>query len=149
MAAKIVLSRKNDFMNRTRLFRVLIDGKEVGRIANGKAETFELEAGNHTIECRIDWCSSRAYEVTTTNNSIDYLQVKSGMKYFMMLYVILLCWLASGIIVKNKRVLLGAAFPWVQWVIVIIPIAYLFYYLTLGKKQYLVINKDDTNVFAK
>ncbi|MEO7310790.1 MAG: hypothetical protein ABIX01_10365 [Chitinophagaceae bacterium] len=148
MPAKIILSRKNDFMNRTRMFKVLIDGQEVGKIGNGKVETFEVAPGNHTIECKIDWCSSQTYEVTVGSDSIDYLQVKSGMKYFLLLYIVFLAWLASGLIFKQKKEMLGAAYPWIQWTIVVIPLAYLLYYLTLGKKKYLVINQDTSNVFA-
>ena len=149
MPAKIIVSRKSEFMNRTRGFKVLIDGEVVGKISNGKTEEYHVVAGSHTIECKIDWCSSEVYQVQAKEDDTIYLRVKSGMKYFLPLYIIFLLWLVSGIFIRNKSEILGDAHPWIQGVVLGIPLLYMLYYFTLGKKKYLVIDKDKTNVFAK
>lgn len=148
MLAKIILSRKNEFMNRARAFKVFIDGEEVGKIGNNKVEEFDIVAGSHTILCKIDWCSSEVYTIQAKEDDTIYLQVKSGMKYFLPMYIIFLGWLASGLVIKHKRELLGDAYPWVQWIVLGVPFLYMLYYFTLGRKKYLVIDKDKTNVFA-
>lgn len=149
MPSKIILSRNNEFLNRTRAYRVFIDGEEAGKIGNSKTEEFPLSAGKHTVKCKIDWCSSGEYQFETNGNDNIYLHVKSGMKYFMPLYIIMMVWLASGLVFKSKRAFFGAAYPWIQWVVVLVPLLYMVYYFTIGKNKYLAIGADKSNVFAK
>jgi len=148
MLAKIILSRKNEFMNRTRAYKVLIDGEVYGKISNGKTEEYDLVGGSHTIECKIDWCSSEVYQIEAGEDDTIYLQVKSGMKYFIPLYIIFLLWLVSGIFIRNKREILGAAHPYIQWVVLGIPFLYMVYYFTIARNRYLIIDKDKNSVFA-
>ncbi len=149
MSSKIILSRKNEFLNRTRFYRVFIDGAEVDKIGNATTEEFQLTEGKHTIKCKIDWCSSGEYAIETNGNDNLYLRVKSGMKYFMLLYVIMMVWLASGLVFKSKRVFFGTAYPYIQRMVVLVPLLYMLYYFTIGKNKYLKIVVDTDNVFAK
>jgi uncharacterized membrane protein YhdT len=149
MASKIILSRNNEFLNRTRAYRVFIDGEEVGKIGNATTEEFQLAEGKHTIKCKIDWCSSGEHTIETNGNDNIYLQVKSGMKYFMTLYIIMMVWLASGLVFKSKKAFFGAAYPWIQWVVVLVPLLYMVYYFTIGKNKYLEIGVDKDTVFTK
>jgi hypothetical protein len=149
MASKVILSRENEFLNRSRFYRVFIDGEEIGKIGNATTEEFQLTEGKHTIKCKIDWCSSGEFAVETKGNDNLYLRVKSGMKYFMPLYITMMVWLASGLVFKSKRAFFGAAYPWIQWVVVLVPLLYMVYYFTIGKNKYLEIGLDKSNVFAK
>ena len=42
-----------------RAYKVLIDGAEVGEISNGETKQFELSEGSHSLQLKIDWCSSQ------------------------------------------------------------------------------------------
>ena len=149
MSLKIILSRKNEFLNRTRTYKVLIDGEEVGKIGNAKTEEYQLTEGKHTIKCKIDWCSSGEYQLETNGNDNIYLRVKSGMQYFMPLYITLMVWLASGLIFKTKKAFFGTAYPWIQWVVVLVPLLYMLYYFTFGKNKYLKMGRDTDTIFSK
>jgi len=49
MATKIILNRKNEWRNRARGFKVWIDGKEVGTIADGGSEAYPVEPGTYKL----------------------------------------------------------------------------------------------------
>lgn len=57
--ALIVISRKSTYADGERDYRVLIDGQEIGRLANGNTKSFPVIAGTHTLRLKIDWAGSR------------------------------------------------------------------------------------------
>ena len=52
---KIRLSRTSKGANKLRAYRVLIDDKYVGVIHRNQTKEFEVDFGEHTIQCTIDW----------------------------------------------------------------------------------------------
>lgn len=148
MSVKLVLSRKSEWMNRLRPYKVLIDGQQIGTIGNGKVEEFEIPAISHSIECKVDWCFSNRYELQANDGEMVYLQVKSGMKAFWLLYVVLIIFLVSSFLMPQVWKDLGEKGEWIRRAIVLIPIVYMGYYLTIGRRQYLKLEKDTSNVFA-
>ncbi|WP_315816908.1 hypothetical protein [Paraflavitalea speifideaquila] len=55
---KIILTRKGEWLNRARSYKVLIDEQKTGIIKNDGTEEYVVEPGKHSIRCTIDWCSS-------------------------------------------------------------------------------------------
>jgi len=58
MSASITLSRGTGYADRLRSYRVMLDGKEIGRIGNGETKSFPVGPGQHELVVKIDWCSS-------------------------------------------------------------------------------------------
>jgi hypothetical protein len=46
-----------------RRYRVIIDGREVGRLRQRETGRYQVEPGHHKLTIRIDWCSSRTASV--------------------------------------------------------------------------------------
>lgn len=57
--ATLTASRDSGWADRLRKYRVLVDGTEVGRLADGESLQHELQTGRHTVQAKIDWCGSR------------------------------------------------------------------------------------------
>lgn len=55
-----------------RAYKVLIDGKEIGRIKSGETLNFPLATGNHTLQLKIDWCSSKETVIMIVENQAPY-----------------------------------------------------------------------------
>lgn len=53
-----VRREKKAVVDRTRKYKVLIDGEKVGALKNGGSESFEVGAGRHEVMMKVDWCSS-------------------------------------------------------------------------------------------
>jgi hypothetical protein len=73
--AVIKIKRTSEYNNLWRDYKIYIDGKEVGTIANGKTRDFVTTAGQHTISAKIDWCSSPEFAIDIKENETKILKV--------------------------------------------------------------------------
>ncbi|MCQ2478887.1 MAG: hypothetical protein MJ091_06780 [Clostridia bacterium] len=53
-----------------RAYKIFIDGKEVESIKSGETKTVNLPEGLHTMQLKIDWCSSREVTFTINENQV-------------------------------------------------------------------------------
>lgn len=146
--AKIILNRKGEWMNRARTFKVLIDGQKAGTIKNDSAEEFLVEPGEHTIRCTIDWCSSPETTIHLGPNEIAYLQVKSGLKYYWPLFILLIAGLLLNLVFVGNPANRPEWSVYLRMVLLLPALLYITYFLTVGRKRYLLIEKDKDNLFA-
>lgn len=55
------------FRDRARSYRILIDSVEIGKIKRGETLGFPLPEGRHTLQLKVDWCTSRAWPFVVAN----------------------------------------------------------------------------------
>lgn len=60
--SKLIISRKKEWQNRARKYKIYIDGEQKDIIENGKIKEMDLEPGKHQVQLKIDWCSSPEME---------------------------------------------------------------------------------------
>jgi hypothetical protein len=148
MANKIIINRKSEWRNRNRGFQVFIDGKEVGKIANGSSEEYQTEPGMHTLQCKIAWCSSPALTITVKEGENSFVTVGSAMRYYNVGMVLALLVIVTGFGIPSfLHVPLPSYFGTVQLAVFLPFLAYLLYYQTLGRKKYITIAEDANNIF--
>lgn len=147
MATKIIINRKTEFINKTRAFRLFIDGKEMGKIKNGGSEEYLLEPGTHTLQAKIDWCSSAELTIGLKEGETLFLKIRSGMKYFAPAYFLLLAALVSGLIFRWADIPKPENFYLYQTIALIPFFVYLLVYMTIKRKEYLVIEADKDSIF--
>ena len=58
METSISLTRDSGYADRVRDYVVILDGREIGRIADGENKTFAVPPGEHELRLKIDWCGS-------------------------------------------------------------------------------------------
>ena len=134
-------------MNKGRRFKVFIDGKEVGLIKNDSVEEYEVSPGVHTIVCKIDWMKSEAVQIEVPEASV-YYRVRTSMKYFFVLYIMLLAGVLLPFIFGLMKVPMPSIINSLRWLLIAPAVLYLVYYYTLGRNNYLVVEKDVANPFA-
>ena len=61
--ARITIDRITHYRDTVRAYQVKIDGQVVGRIKDGKQETFEVSPGTHQVRVRLMWLQSPSVEV--------------------------------------------------------------------------------------
>jgi hypothetical protein len=59
----IEVYRKKRTRDILRSYRVIIDGREVGRLRRRQTGRYQVEPGHHLITIGIDWCSSEVVGV--------------------------------------------------------------------------------------
>jgi len=127
----------------------MIDGQQTGSISNGGTEEFKLEPGQHKILCKVDWCSSREYDVTIAAGETAYLHVKSGMKYYWQFTIPLLVILFLNFYLTFSKEEKPVWFNFLLIGIAVPAIIYILYYTLFNRKDYLAITKDETTLFGK
>ena len=148
-ASKIILRRKSQWMNRRRRYKVFINDVQLGIIKNDSTEEYITEPGLKLVCCKVDWCGSPTKELMLKPGEIAYLEVKSNLKYFTYLYILVLVGIFGRFALRSGNV------PLPQWaticsaVIFSVAFLYMVYFLTIGRNKYLVVDTEKDNVFAK
>jgi len=62
MNATLLITRDSGFTDFIRRYRVMLDGEEIGLIKNNGKFECAIPSGRHTLEMKVDWCSSNAIE---------------------------------------------------------------------------------------
>src|SRR5690349_12526837 len=133
--AVIILERSNEMNNRLRSYGVYLDEKKVGEIRNGETKEFQTTPGVHSIQCKIDWCSSPLVKIDLQENNIKVLSVggfKNG-KWIMPLSAGI-----AGLACLLNIFQVRAIF---LYIILVPPFVALVYFLSWGRKQYLTLRE--------
>ena len=91
----ISVSRDSGYVDRIRAYRVVVDGREVGRLRNGETKTFSVESGTHELRIKIDWCCSHTIRFTLAANQTSAFECGSalrGAKVLLVLFYPLFAW---------------------------------------------------------
>lgn len=58
----LTVRRDKGFADKLRKYRILLDGVEIGKLAEGTALRQDISEGPHVVEARVDWCGSQPLE---------------------------------------------------------------------------------------
>lgn len=147
MATKIVINRKSEWVNKRRDYKILIDGTEAGKLANGGSEEFTITPGIHKVQCKINWCSSPELELEIKDGETKFLKTGSEMKFYTVGYIFLLVFILSPLIFRQLGIALPAMYSTIQAAYLIPYLLYIVYYLTLAKNRYAFLIEDKDNFF--
>lgn len=145
---KVIVTRKGEWMNRARSYNVMIDEQKTGAIKNDSSEEFVVEPGTHTIRCGLMWYSSPSITVSLQPGEIAYLRVKSGMKYYLPLFILMIAGLLLNLVWSGRPAERPSWVIYVQLLLLLPALGYIMYFITLGRKKYLLLEKDKDNFFA-
>lgn len=130
--AILSIKRSSEWMNKMREVELYLDGRKIGVIQDGETKEFEVEAGEHTLKSKIDWCASKTITITAVEGAPKHIEV-SGFKRgkYIMPLALLVCVLHLAIGGKwNAEPL--------YFLILMLPfLFYMVYYLSLGRNKYL------------
>jgi Protein of unknown function (DUF2846) len=147
--ATININRIGEWMNRARAFKVFIDGQQVGTISNGTQASFPVAPGTHKVECKVDWCSSREFEVKAAAGETVYLQVQSGMKYYWQVITPMLIMVFLNFYFVVSKIKKPFWFDILLGLICLPAAGYLLYYTAFSRKDYLLISYDSKSILGK
>ncbi len=78
--AQIRLVRDTGYIDAARAYRVLIDGVVVNRIKQGKTLQVDVPPGEHRLQLKIDWCSSKPLSFAVAEGERLTFHVKSNLR---------------------------------------------------------------------
>jgi hypothetical protein len=85
-SALICVSRDSGYADRLRSYSVVVDGRKIGKIANGETKSFPIDPGEHTLKLKIAWCGSNTIHFDAdTSQTVDFQCASSlrGWKIFL------------------------------------------------------------------
>lgn len=68
----ITITRENGYADKLRNYKVIIDSKVVGEIADGQTKTFDVSKGSHTLRLGVDWAKSNEVEFDSSGKEIRF-----------------------------------------------------------------------------
>jgi hypothetical protein len=136
--ATIQLKRNKEFQSGLRDYQVFVDNEKIGTIGNNETKEFSVPIGQHQMVVKIDWCSSQIFNVDLADGETQNIQVEGavhkGWWYKIFISLIFVEFIYIGITNTDFTRLLS--FP-----ISFIPIIlYYLYYVTIGRKKYLILS---------
>ena len=57
--ATLTVRRDKGYADKLRKYRILLDGSEIGQLAEGAILRQDISEGPHELEARVDWCGSQ------------------------------------------------------------------------------------------
>jgi len=128
---KLKIIRTSELSNMGREFGVYLDGQKIGTISNGEIKEFDVPAGRHQLQAKIDWCSSNDLDFKLNEDEIVSFTI-SGNKYanYPLLFMGVLLILIFTFKIK-----------FLVWVCIPL-ICMSIYFLTIGRNQYLKIRES-------
>jgi hypothetical protein len=89
MPATIAVSRASTpWRDRFRSYELVVDGRTVARLKNGKSASVTVEPGDHRVSMRIDWCRSNAIDVIVGDGERASFECRpNGSIFLLPLYV--------------------------------------------------------------
>jgi len=85
--ASIVIERApGGYRDRMRPYKVLVDGVASGSVKQGESVTILVAPGTHTVQLKIDWCTSRAVAVEVPPSARATLRCSAGGSALMALW---------------------------------------------------------------
>lgn len=129
-------------MNRARSFKILVNGQEAGRIANGGSEELRVEPGPQRLACKIDWITSREFELNLAAGETAYLYVRSGLKYYWHFVIPLFIMVTLNFYFTFSNTQKPSWFNTALFVVCLPGILYILYYTLVNRKGYIAIEKD-------
>ena len=130
--AKLTMHRSRELNNKIRIFKIHIDGKQVGEIRYGETIDFEVTPGRHEVVAKVDWCRSQVVEFEVTEDQTKVFGV-AGFKYGDTVLP-----LVFGIpsMYYAIRTLIGVEYKFLL-ILALVALAYPTYYLSFGRSRYL------------
>jgi hypothetical protein len=64
--------------DKMRLYKVILDGRSIGKIGFGKVAEFPIEPGSHRLRMGIDWAGSRTVEFEVGPNETSAWKCRPG-----------------------------------------------------------------------
>jgi hypothetical protein len=87
--AKLTINRSSYYPDRWRAYKIMLDGKEIGRNKAGEIFSSNVTAGNHRVFLKIDWCRSNFIDFTAELGSQVQLLCGSSLEGWRIIFAII------------------------------------------------------------
>lgn len=137
--AKLIITRKNEFINSLKDYSIFFNGEEIGSISSGETKEFIVPEGTNILKAKNDWYGSKELEINVSNDEARSVSISGLLPARIMIFFISFI-IATPLLfrefIRNHVIL--------RYTFIALSIAVLFaiiYYLTIGRNNYLEIKE--------
>lgn len=85
----IIIKRESAYADKLRKYKIVLDGKVIGELADGQSKSFDAKSGEHTLRMKIDWARSNEVKFQSTENETIHFRTSNRMRGVKMLLAII------------------------------------------------------------
>lgn len=67
------IKRYSAWVDAFRKYKIILDGKEIGKIKNGESLEFPIEQGEHSLVLKIDYARSNKVSFSSNNENVEFV----------------------------------------------------------------------------
>ncbi len=136
--ATITITRSSEYTNAMRSYKIILDGKNAGKIGNGKSIDLYVEGGTHTLQFKVDWCGSQTITFDIKEDGEKEFHI-SAFRYSKTIMPVLL-----ALVVVNILATTFFNFHYLNYIFFLVLPA-MVYILTVGRNKYLTLEEVPTS----
>ena len=72
------IKRENSRFDQYRNYKIILDGKLLGKLSSNETKSFKINSGSHIIYVKIDWCRSNKIKFNSSNSSNSSINLECG-----------------------------------------------------------------------
>jgi hypothetical protein len=87
--------RDSGYADRFRAYRIVLDGKHIGKIKDGETKELPIPSGQHNLSIRVDWLGSKTLQFTNSDGEVVTFCVRSnlrGARLLLQLWYVFFAW---------------------------------------------------------
>jgi len=88
MSTNIHIIRGKYYADRFRSYRVMLDGKDVGKLPANEGLVIPVESGPHEVSLRIDWCGCEPVTFKTEEGSDIWFECGNSFAGWKMIFIL-------------------------------------------------------------
>jgi hypothetical protein len=99
--SSIVIHRRAGWRDKLSVYQVFLDGEQVGLVKNGAEVTIQTTPGTHSIQLRIEWCSSPELHVNAAAGTTEIVACGANSKLLLGFFYVSI-WRGKYIWIKQR-----------------------------------------------
>ena len=139
--AKLIISRKREFVNWSSEYKIFLNGQEFGAISNGEKIEIDIPEGTSIIKAKINWMGSPDLPISVNNDESKFVSISVVKQVNIVFGLMSLITLLIIIFRQQMRI----DFPFLKLPVAIISSCFIIascYYMTIGRNKYIKIKEN-------
>lgn len=140
--AKLIITRKSEFINSLRDYNIFLNDEIIGSISSGETKEFMIPEGTNILKATDNWYGSKKLEINVSNEEAKTVSISglwpARIMMFFISFIIVVPILFRDFIRSHEFL------KYTFIVLSIIVLLAIIYYLTIGRNNYLEIKENPT-----
>lgn len=141
--ARIVVTRPKEWMHRFNRYTMWIDGIEHEAIRMEEVKEFNMAAGRHRLQAKMNWLTSNEMICDLGEDEILYVRLTVQPRITWVRAIVSVLVLSYIMLLQRFFKAQHNGFEYIFWTLLVLALCTVAYDISLGRKSYLRLTRDD------